>query len=73
MAHGAWRRLSVQITCDMSNLLFFIPFIFVAVVAIVWYYVRKPSRGGSGMGDRPDHLEPPELRGTEQHKRRRQL
>lgn len=58
------------LTCGMSNLLFFIPFIIVAVVALVLFYARKPSRGGSGMGDRPDRLEPPELRGTEQHKRR---
>lgn len=51
------------------NLIILIPIV-VLVVALVIYFGRRHKAGGSGMGDRSDATEPPELRGTEQWKKR---
>ena len=40
------------------------------VLALILYYGRRHKRHGSGLGDRNDLTERPELRGTEQAKDR---
>lgn len=52
------------------NLVFLLPIIVLLVIAIVIYYGRRHKTGGSGLGDRSDDTERPELRGTEQWKNR---
>lgn len=49
------------------NLLILIPVVLVALVALVWLFGRK-GRPGSGLGDRRDSTERPELRGPEQRR-----
>jgi hypothetical protein len=51
------------------NLLIFIPVV-VAVLVVMYFMYRRKGRPGSGLGDRRDSTERPELRGTEQSKRR---
>lgn len=52
------------------NLIFLLPLVVLLVIAIVIYYGRRNKAGGSGLGDRSDSTERPELRGTEQWKER---
>lgn len=51
------------------SLLFLIPVIVLVMVVILFLYSRK-GRVSSGLGDRRDSSERPELRGTEQAKHR---
>lgn len=51
------------------NLLILIPLV-VLVVAFVLYFGRRHRAGGSGLGDRRDATERPELRGDAQWKDR---
>lgn len=40
------------------------------LLALILYFSRRQKSGGSGLGDRSDATERPELRGTEQWKDR---
>ena len=51
------------------SLVILIPVILL-VLALVLFFSRRPKAGGSGLGNRPDETEPPELRGSEQWKNR---
>jgi hypothetical protein len=51
------------------NLVILIPVVLI-VLGLVIYFGRRNKAGGSGMGDRSDATERPELRGSEQWKRR---
>ena len=51
------------------NLLYLIPVVIV-VTALVIYFGRRHRAGGSGLGDRSDATERPELRGDVQWKDR---
>lgn len=51
------------------SLIYLIPVI-VLVLAVVIYFGRRHKAGGSGLGDRSDATERPELRGSEQAKDR---
>jgi hypothetical protein len=51
------------------NLVILIPVVLL-VVALVLIFGRRHKAGGSGLGDRSDATERPELRGTEQAKDR---
>lgn len=60
-----WRAVQVA----MHPFYIWIPVIVVATIVIV-LLARKKGTGGSGLDDRRDSTEPPELRGPHQHDRR---
>jgi hypothetical protein len=52
------------------NLAILLPVALLVVIVLVVYYSRRSKSGGSGLGERPDETERPELRGSEQWKKR---
>jgi hypothetical protein len=57
------------IKVGQMNLFFFLPIV-IALVVLVIIFGRRSKRNRSGMGDREDSTERPELRGPEQRKHR---